>query len=118
MKKETMAALALLVGMALTITMPADARKKHPAVGGEPYSIADREVVLDKKINEAYSANQLTLQEADDLRGKMKKIKDKEQKMKDQNGGKLSYSDNTSLEKSLNDVSNKLHKKMLDKRVQ
>jgi hypothetical protein len=116
MKKRTIIAWALLAGMMFTVSAPADARKK--AHSNEPYSIADREAMLDRKIDTAYNDNQLTLQEADDLRSKMKKTRDKEQKMKDKNGGKLSYSDNTSLEKSLNDVSNKLHKKMLDKRVQ
>ena len=116
MKKKIIFASALLLGTIL-ITAPMEAKRKHPNPSNEPYTVTDREVSLDKKINDAYDANQLTLQEADDLRGKMKKIKDKEQKMKDKNGGKLSYGDNNSLEKSLNDVSTKLHKKMLEKRV-
>ena len=106
---------ALLLGTTLTMSMPVQA-KKH--VHSEKLTITDREVVLDKKINVAYEANQLTLQEADDLRDKMKKIKTKEEKMKDKNGGRLSYANNTSLEKSLNDVSEKLQKKVLEKRVQ
>ena len=77
-----------------------------------------RRLLNDKKINAAYEANQLTLQEADDLRDKMKKIKTKEEKMKDKNGGKLSYENLTSIEKDLNGVSDKLHKKMLDKRAE
>lgn len=89
-----------------------------PSVQAKKYTITDREVALERKIDKAFKGNQLTLKEADNLKDKMKNIKDDEQKMKDKNGGKLSYENMTSLETSLNKVSEKLQKKMLEKRVQ
>jgi hypothetical protein len=115
MKKEIILASSLLLGLALIITPPAEARRHHTASG--KYTVTDRQATLTKEIDAAYSANQLTLKEADDLKAKLSSIKTKEQQMKDKNGGKLSYADNNSLEKSLNNISNKLHKKILEKRV-
>jgi len=115
MKKRVVIISALLLGSSLGLMPSGEARRLSTR---HEYTITDRQVVLEKKIDAAYSANQLTLQEADDLRGKIKKVKEKEQKMKDTNGGKLSYANRTSLEKALNSVSEKLQKKVLEKRVQ
>ncbi len=100
---------ALSLGVAFAVSPSAQARN---------YSINDRQVSLERKIDSAYKANQLTLKEADSLKGKIKDIKEDEQKMKDKNGGKLSYADMTILEKDLNKVSDKLHRKQLDKRAE
>ena len=112
MKKKIVIASILLLGSSLALIPSGEAKRVR---AHQEYTVSDRQVSLEKKIDTAYKDNQLTLQEADDLRGKIKKVKDKEQKMKDNNGGKLSYSDKTTLEKSLNSVSEKLHKKMLEK---
>ena len=115
MKKEIILASTLLMGLSLVLVPPVQAKNHSHA---KKYSIADREASLEKKITDGYNANQLTLQQSDDMKSKLKKIQDTEQKMKDKNGGKLSYENNTSLEKSLNKVSEKLQKDMLEKRVQ
>lgn len=115
MNNKIVLVYSMLLGLGLILMPPMQARKHvHP----EKYTISDREVALERKINSAFAANQLTVQEADDLRGKLKKIKDKEQKMKDENGGRLTYPNSTTLEKSLNSISEKLQKKQLEKRVQ
>jgi len=88
-----------------------------PCVHAKKYTIYDREVALERKIESAYKANQLTLKEADGLKAKIKDIKDDEQKMKDKNGGKLSYENMHDVENSLNKVSEKLQKKQLEKRT-
>jgi len=82
------------------------------------WTITQRQQALLAEINTARKHNQLTLKETNSLIDEQKKIVDKEQSMKDKNGGKLSQKDMTSLERSLNDLSNKLHKKVLEKRVQ
>ena len=80
-------------------------------------TVTDRQEALFKEINSDYKANQLTLDEKNDLIAQHKKIIDKETSMKSKNGGKLSYEDNQKLEKSLNDLSQKLQKKVLAKRI-
>ena len=107
MKLNALFALALVVAFVAS-----------PIAQAHKYTITDREVALERKIDSAYKANQLTLKEVDNLKDKIKSVKENEQKMKDKNGGKLSYENNTSLEKDLNKISDKLHTKMLDKRVQ
>ncbi len=107
MKTNSIFALALIVAFAIS-----------PCAQARKYSIYDRQVSLEREIKRAYKANQLTLKEADNLKSKLQDVKEEEQKMKDKNGGKLSYENTTSIEKDLNKISEKLQKKMLDKRVQ
>lgn len=107
MKTNGIFALSLVVAFAIS-----------PCVQARKYTIYDREVSLERKINAAYKANQLTLKEADGMKNKLKDIKEDEQNMKSKNGGKLSYENMNDIEKDLNKVSNKLNKKMLEKRVQ
>jgi hypothetical protein len=106
MKTNSIFALSLVIAFAVS-----------PCAQAKKYSVYDREVSLERKIDSAYKANQLTLKEADSLKDKIKGVKEDEQKMKDKNGGKLSYENVTDLEKELNKVSEKLHKKQLEKRV-
>ncbi len=114
MKREIIIGASMLLGFGLAV-MPEAAEARHHSA---KYTITDRQVSLEKKVDSAYAANQLTLKETDNLKGKLKWVKDEEQKMKDKNGGKLSYKDKTTLERSLNGISEKLQKKMLEKRVQ
>jgi hypothetical protein len=99
-------AVAALVALSLS---PAQAKK---------WTVTQRQEKLSIEIDRAFKANQLTLDEADGMKKEAAKIATKEEKMKSKNGGKLSYSDDTELEKELNKLSVKLHKKMLEKRVQ
>ncbi len=82
------------------------------------WTVTQRQQALLSEINSAHRHNQLTLKEFNDLTEEQQKIVSKEQSMKDKNGGKLSQKDLTTLERNLNDLSNKIHKKVLDKRVQ
>lgn len=107
MKTSAMLALSLVVACAVS-----------PAAQARKYTIYDRQVVLERKIDSAFRANQLTLKEADSLKDKLKNVKEEEQRMKQKNGGKLSYENQTSLERDLNKISEKLHKKELEKRTQ
>lgn len=114
MKREIIIGASILLGLGLAAMPDSAEARRHLA----KYSLTDRQVSLEKKVDGAFAANQLTLKESDDLKGRLKWVKDEEQKMKDKNGGKLSYKDKTTLERSLNGISEKLQKKMLDKRVQ
>ncbi len=81
------------------------------------WTITGRQDALLKEIDSSFKSNQLTLKERDDLRSEEEKIVLKEKSMKEKNGGKISYEDNRKLEKDLNNLSNKLHKKVLAKRI-
>ena len=81
------------------------------------WTITQREVEEQKRINSGEKANELTKKEAADLRGDMADIASRIDKMKSKNGGKLSYKDEGKIEKSLNDVTLKMEKKKLEKRV-
>jgi hypothetical protein len=111
MRNRTPAIGAILITLFMLASTDASFAKRH-------WTVTERQQALLAEINTAQKANQLTLKEADNLRDDQRKIVEKEQSMKDKNGGKLSVKDNTSLERSLNDLSNRLHKKVLDKRVQ
>lgn len=96
----------LLQGLVL---QSADARK---------YTVSSRQRTLMAQINRGQRTNELTLKEANNLRDKLFDIMDKQDAMKEVNGGRLSYDDITELERDLNKVSNKLHKKQLSKRIE
>lgn len=88
------------------------------SVEAKKWTVTQRQERLSSEIDSAYRANQLTLKEADKLKGEVLRIAEREQKMKVKNGGKLSYENTNDLEKDLNSLSVKLHKKVLEKRVQ
>jgi len=102
-------ALSSILAVASLIAIPAEAKK---------WTVTQRQQALSAEIDRALRGNQLTLKEADGLKRDIIKITNKEQKMRTKNGGKLSYEDDTELEKELNSVSVKLQKKQLEKRVQ
>ena len=109
MSKERIVLVVALSSLVFLPLSPAQAKK---------WTITERQARLSSEINRAYRGNQLTQDEADGMRKDAAKIAAKTEKMKSKNGGKLSYSDNTELEKDLNKLSIKLQKKMLEKRVQ
>lgn len=61
MKTNGIFALSLVIAFAIS-----------PCAQARKYTIYDREVSLEKKIDTAYKANQLTLKEADSLKKKIK----------------------------------------------
>lgn len=103
-------ALALSIIIALASLAPAAIAKK--------WTITERQAKLSSQIETAFKANQLTLKEAEGLRHDAGKVSEKEIKMKEKNAGRLSYTDETELERDLNKLSLKIHKKVLEKRVQ
>jgi hypothetical protein len=109
MSAKKAAVTCLLLGIGLLSFTGVEAKK---------WTVTQRQQRLSGEINSAFKANQLTLEESESLRRECDKVTEQEQKMKEKNGGKLSYSDDTQLERNLNKISNKLHKKMLEKRVQ
>jgi hypothetical protein len=104
-------ALGLTLAMALGLCVSPDAlAKKH-------YTITSRITALEHRINAGQKANELTLKEANSLRDDISDVNGKIAKYKSKNGGKLSYKDENTVEKKLNDVSIALQKKELAKRA-
>ena len=101
----------LTMALALGLVASPDAlAKKH-------YTITERITALEHRVNAGQKANELTLKEANSLRDDISDINSKIAKYKSKNGGKLSYKDENSVEKKLNDVSIELQKKELAKRA-
>lgn len=108
MKNYTLSILAGLLLMQVIVLEPMEAKN---------ITITERQEILMKKINQGEKSGELTLKEAEALRNESNKITEKQTKMKDKNGGKLSYADITKIEKELNKLSLKIQKKGLEKRV-
>jgi hypothetical protein len=102
-------AIFLAVALAITASTATFARK---------WTITQRESALIKQIDAGQKSGELTLKEATNLRDNHAKILDKANKMKAKNGGKLSYADENKLEKQLNKLSDDIHSKKLQKRVE
>ena len=103
-------ATAMLVQCAISLPQSTQARSHH-------YTISQRHNALLAKINRFQKTGDLTLREANSLRDENADIYRREAKMKSKNGGKLSYKDINKIESDLNDLSNRIHKKSLNKRV-
>lgn len=82
-----------------------------------PETITQRQDSLKHSVNKSEKSGELTLKEANSLRKSEAKISEKECDMKAKNGGKLSYKNQNQIESDLNNVSNKIHKEQLQKRV-
>jgi hypothetical protein len=102
---------AVLLSTVASVTFSA------PSLAAKKWTVTQRQEALYAEINKALKANNLTLKEANDLKDEHAGIIDKEKKMKDKNGGKLSPEDENKIEKSLNTLSEHLQKKQLQKRV-
>jgi hypothetical protein len=86
-------------------------------VEAKKWTITQRQEALSSEINKGQKSGDLTLKEADALRGEASGISEKIEKMKSNNGGKLSYADENKVEKSLNKLSQRIQKLQLEKRV-
>ncbi|CAN5342866.1 hypothetical protein BH11CYA1_BH11CYA1_47730 [soil metagenome] len=104
-------ATAMLLQVTMAMPQSAEARARR-------YTITQRHNALVAKINRFQRSGELTLKEADSLRNENADILRREARLKSKNGGKLSYKDIAHIEDDLNDLSNKIHKKSLNKRVQ
>jgi len=102
-------ALGLVLGLSAVATQSASARAK--------YTITERQETLNKKISFGQRSGELTLKEADSLRDRSSNIDQRIAKMKEKNGGKLSYRDQNIIEKDLNKLSLSISKKELSKRA-
>lgn len=100
--------VSLIVAITIIAMAAADAKKM---------TVTQRQYILMGQVNRAEKAGELTMKEAGSLRDDLAGIRDRESRMKNNNGGKLSYADITKIEKDLNKLSNKLHKHELSKRV-
>ncbi|HEY9715221.1 MAG TPA: hypothetical protein V6C72_17250, partial [Chroococcales cyanobacterium] len=78
------------------------------AVAKRAYTITERQEKLQREITKDERSKELTKKEADGLRQDLQDITNRIAKMKEKNGGKLSYKDEGKIEKSLNGVSLKL----------
>lgn len=103
-------AATMLLQLAVALPQSTDAR-------GRRYTISQRHTALLAKINRFEKSGELTLKEANSMRDENSHIADREAKMKSKNGGKLSYKNINTIEDELNDLSNRIHKKSLNKRV-
>jgi len=103
-------AATMMLQLALALPESAQARGRH-------YTITQRHTALLAKINRFEKSGELTLKEANSMRDENSHIAAREEKLKSKNGGKLSYKDINNIEDDLNDLSNRIHKKSLNKRV-
>lgn len=88
-----------------------------PGQAAKKWTVTQRQEQLAKETGTGEKANELTKKEADDVRSDLADISSRIAKMKEKNGGKLSYKDEGKIEKALNDVSLKIQKLKLQKRV-
>ena len=110
MIRQVVSALAILA--VLQIAPQSSEARSHR------YTITQRHEILAAKINRMEKSGELTLREAKGLRDDNQDLWRKVTRMKARNGGKLSYENIAECEKDLNRISNKIHKKALDKRVE
>ena len=110
MIRQVFTALAILSVLQFA-SQPSEAKTRR-------YTITRRHEILAAKINRMERAGELTLREARDLRDDNQDVWKKVSRMKARNGGKLSYENIAEVEKDLNKISNKIHKKALEKRVE
>jgi len=103
-----LAVMAIVGGTALA---PLAQARQHK------FTITDRIETLSAKVNAGQKSGELTLKEADKLRNQLADVNSRIDKDKSKNGGKLSYASENKIEKDLNDVSVKLNKKELAKRI-
>lgn len=100
------AALGLLLGVSAL---------QQPVQAG--WTIYERQVRLKKEVAQGMKANELTKKEYEGLMDSLTHINERITKMKAKNFGKLSIKDQGKIEKSLNDVSVRIQKYRLEKRV-
>jgi|GEM_PF-6758382 len=86
-------------------------------VSAEKLTVTDRQQILCAKMEKAWKSGQLSLKEYEKLQKSFIKFEDRIERMKANNGGRLSYDNIESLERDLNGISVSLHKKQLAKRV-
>ncbi|HEY9785353.1 MAG TPA: hypothetical protein V6D17_08125 [Candidatus Obscuribacterales bacterium] len=95
---------SLLAGIAVS-PLPALAKK---------WTVTERIEKLSKEIDEGRQANELTVAQVESLKKTVASIKDKMEKMKAKNGGKLSVPDTKKLHDEMTGLSVKITKTRLD----
>ncbi len=96
--------LAVLVSSALSMT-PAFAKK---------WTVTERITKLSKEIDEGRQANELTTSQVDALKNAVDSLKEKMEKMKNKNGGKLSLPDTRKLHDEMTNLSVKIYRQRLE----
>src|SRR5438477_7844978 len=89
-------ALVMLLATTFLLALPSDAKK---------WTIYERQVKLNDEIAAGQKSGDLTLKEATTLHDDAEDISKSIAKMKDKNAGKLTYKDETNIEKRLNKLS-------------
>lgn len=106
MKSKTAMAVAGLLTIFLVCSpLAADAKK---------WTVTQRLEKLSKEIDEGRTGNELTTKQVEDLKKEVADIKERMEKMKSKNGGKLSIPDTNKVHKELNDLSVKTLRLRLD----
>ncbi len=105
MKMKAATALVVTLSVLLACSLPCDAKK---------WTVTERLVKLSKEIDEGRTGNELTTKQVEDLKKEVQDIKDRMEKMKTKNAGKLSIPDTNKVHKELNDLSVKTLKLRLD----
>ena len=97
MKNKTALAFAGILAILLTCSpLPAEAKK---------WTVTERMEKISKEIDEGRNGNELTTKQVDDLKKEIADVKERMEKMKTKNGGKLSIPDTTKIHKDLTDIS-------------
>jgi hypothetical protein len=107
--------IALAAGCLVSMTTLAS---NFPAEAAKHYTITQRQEMLNKEVSAGLKANELTLKEANKLKDRLTDVRNRIEKMKAKNAGKLSYKDEGKVEKDLNAISVDMQKEKLAKRVQ
>lgn len=95
MRSKTALAMAGILSLFL-VCAPADAKK---------WTVTQRLEKISKEIDEGRSANELTTKQVEDLKKDIADVKERMEKMKEKNGGKLSIPDTNKVHKELNELS-------------
>ena len=109
--KNRIVLIAILGLAALACSDPSFAKSKH-------WTIFERQQALSQKVERGQKSMELTLKESNGFRDRLKSVNERIAKMKSKNAGKLSYSDEGKVEKTLNHISIDIDKTELNKRVQ
>ena len=78
------------------------------------WTVTERLERLSKAVDKGRTANELTIKQVDSLKGEIKSIKEKAEKMKTKNNGKLSLPDTRKLHKEVNELSVQILRDRLD----
>ena len=104
-KLESVVIASMLALVSFIPSLPAEAKK---------WTVTERIGKLSNEIDEGVKANELTSKQVEGLKKMVATIKEKMEKMKAKNDGKLSIPDTKKLQDEMTDLSVKIHRQRLD----